>query len=272
MYGTAPEQRPLTVTALARLREQREPIAVLTAYDASFAHAVDAAGADVILVGDSLGMVVQGNDTTLPVTVDDIVYHCKAVTRGARRPLRICDLPFLAFRDAETALVNAGRCLAEGGASMVKLEGAGPVVGITERLVMSGIPVCGHLGLTPQAVHALGGFRVQARESEAADRLLADALALEQAGAQLLVLECVPDALAKRVTEALSIPTIGIGAGPHVSGQVLVLHDALGLGDGPKPRFVRDFLREGGSIRGALEAYVRAVKDRSYPAPEESYG
>ncbi|MEM9303531.1 MAG: 3-methyl-2-oxobutanoate hydroxymethyltransferase [Pseudomonadota bacterium] len=272
MYGNTSDRKRLTVPDLVAMKRDGERIAMMTAYDASFADALDAAGMDAILVGDSLGMVVQGHSTTLPVTMDDIVYHCSHVARGEVNPVLIGDLPFLAFRDEASALVNAGRLLAEGGMAMVKLEGGGPVVAMTARLVAAGIPVCGHLGLTPQSVHGLGGFRVQGREKAAAEALLADARALEAAGASLLVLEAIPDALAERVSGALAIPTIGIGAGAACDGQVLVLQDALGLGDGPRPRFVRDFLADGGSIRGALEAYVAAVKDGSYPAASESYG
>lgn len=271
MYGSTSDHRPLTAPALQALRDRGERIACMTAYDATFARCLDAAGMDVILVGDSLGMVVQGQATTLPVTMDQMVYHCAAVRRGVQRALLLGDMPFLSFCDEATALRNAGRLMAEGGVAMVKLEGAGPVVSITARLVAAGIPVCAHLGLTPQAVHRFGGYKVQARQDAEAEALLADARALDEAGASLVLLEAVPAMLAKRVTAAVRVPTIGIGAGPDVSGQILVLHDALGLGEGPRPRFVRDFLGDGGSIAGAAAAYVAAVKEGSYPNAAESY-
>ncbi|MDX1570823.1 MAG: 3-methyl-2-oxobutanoate hydroxymethyltransferase [Xanthomonadales bacterium] len=271
MYGKDRGQ-PLTIPGLTKLKASGEKIACLTAYDATFAEALDAAGVDVILVGDSLGMVVQGRSSTLPVTVDHMVYHCAAVARGASRPVLIGDMPFLSFRDVDRALENAGRLMAEGGMQMVKLEGGGRIADITRRLVDAGIPVCAHLGLTPQSVHQLGGYRVQGRAEEEAERIVEDARSLEDAGASLLVLECVPDALAGRITESLGIPTIGIGAGPACDGQVLVLHDLLGLGSGPKARFVRNFMADAEDIPGALSAYVSSVKEGHYPGSEESYG
>lgn len=271
MYETDGDGAPLTIARLAALKADGEKIACLTAYDATFAATLSRAGVDVILVGDSLGMVVQGHGSTLPVSVDDMVYHCAAVARGASRPLLIGDMPFLSFRDVDHALASAGRLMAEGGVQMVKLEGGGPVAEITARLVASGIPVCGHLGLTPQSVNQLGGYRVQGRGDAQAETIRSDARRLVEAGAALLVLECVPDELARLITADLAVPTIGIGAGPHCDGQVLVLHDMLGI-SGARARFVRDFLAGADSVEAAARAFVTAVKDGSYPAPQESYG
>ena len=270
MYAGSRDTAPVTVRTLARLKSDGEPIAVLTAYDATFARVMDQAGVDVVLVGDSLGMVIQGQSSTLPVTMDQMVYHCAAVSRGAQRPLLIGDLPFLSYRDEATALHNAGRLMAEGGVGMVKVEGAGPVVAVTRRLVDAGIPVCAHLGLQPQSVNRLGGYRVQGREAADAEKMLEDAHALAAAGASLLVLECIPAELAGRLTAALPIPTIGIGAGVDCDGQVLVLHDMLGLS--PRaPRFVRDFAAGADSIPAAIARYVEAVKSRAFPSAEECY-
>jgi 3-methyl-2-oxobutanoate hydroxymethyltransferase len=261
----------ITVESLGLRKRAGTRLAVLTAYDASIARAADRAGVDVLLVGDSLGMVVQGQATTLPVTVDHIVYHCTAVARGAQRPLLMADMPFASAPDPETAFRNAARLVAEGGADMVKLEGAGHMLEVIRYLVERDIPVCAHLGLTPQSVLRLGGYRVQGREDAAAEKLRADARAVAEAGASALVLECVPVALAQGITARLAIPTIGIGAGPHCDGQVLVSTDLLGLGDGRRPRFVRDFLAGRGSIEDAFRAYVAAVRDGSFPAPAEGY-
>ena len=268
----AASRAPLTVPALRRMKADRDRIAALTAYDASFARACDAAGVDLVLVGDSLGMVVQGEDSTLPVTVDDIVYHTRCVRRGLHAALLVADMPFQSYATPERALDAAVRMLAQGGASMVKLEGAGALLDSIRFLAERDIPVCAHLGLTPQSVLRLGGYKVQGREQAAAERLRADARAVQDAGADLLVLECVPSALAAEVTAALSIPTIGIGAGPDCDGQILVLHDMLGINSGHRrPRFVRDFLAGGGSVAGALEAFVRAVKSGEFPTAEHGY-
>ncbi|MGH8029896.1 MAG: 3-methyl-2-oxobutanoate hydroxymethyltransferase [Arenimonas sp.] len=268
----AATRAPLTVPALRRMKAAGERIAALTAYDASFARALDAAGIDLILVGDSLGMVVQGHTSTLPVSVDDIVYHTACVARGLHAALLVADMPFQSYATPERALDAATRMLAQGGASMVKLEGAGPLLESIRFLSERDIPVCAHLGLTPQSVLRLGGYRVQGREQAAAERMRADARAVADAGADLLVLECVPSALAAEVTADLAIPTIGIGAGPDCDGQILVLHDMLGLNSGHRrPRFVRDFLADGGSIDKALEAYVRAVKAREFPTAGHGY-
>ncbi len=258
--------KPLTVPSLQAMKKRGERITALTAYDYSFAALLDNAGVDVILVGDSLGMVVQGHATTLPVTVDDMVYHTAAVARGCRRALLIADLPFLSDVDAPLAVRNGGRLLAQGGATMVKIEGAGPRLAVIEALVANGIPVCAHLGLTPQSVHKLGGFRKQGRTPEAADRLRQDALAVQQAGADLLVLENVPAELAAQVTAAAAIPVIGIGAGANCDGQILVGYDVIGLTPGRKPPFSRDFLVGQPSLPAAIEAYVSAVRDGSFPA------
>jgi 3-methyl-2-oxobutanoate hydroxymethyltransferase len=269
----AATRAPLTVPGLRRMKAARERIAALTAYDASFARALDAAGVDLVLVGDSLGMVVQGHTSTLPVSVDDIVYHTACVARGLHAALLVADMPFQSYATPERALDAATRMLAQGGASMVKLEGAGPLLDSIRFLAERDIPVCAHLGLTPQSVLRLGGYRVQGREQAAAERLRADARAVQDAGADLLVLECVPSALAAEVTAELAIPTIGIGAGPDCDGQILVLHDMLGLNSGHRrPRFVRDFLAgSDGSIAKALEAYVRAVKSGEFPTAEHGY-
>ncbi len=262
--------KPVTLTALRRMKAEGRPIAMLTAYDASVAHHAEAAGADVLLVGDSLGMVVQGHPDTLPVTVDDIVYHARAVARGSRRALRVADMPFLSHADPAGALATAARLLKEGGAQMVKLEGGGQA-DVVGALADHGVPVCAHLGLQPQMVHKLGGYRVQGRDQEAAERMLADARELEAAGADLLILECVPRTLAARITAALDIPVIGIGAGAEVDGQVLVSHDVLGLTPGRPPRFAANFLRGADDIPAALADYVAAVRERRFPADEHGF-
>jgi 3-methyl-2-oxobutanoate hydroxymethyltransferase len=224
-----------------------------------------------VLVGDSLGMVVQGHRTTLSVSVDDMVYHTAAVARGLSRALLIADMPFQSFATPARALDAATRLVGEAGAAMVKLEGGGHVLETIRYLTEREIPVCAHLGLTPQSVHRLGGFKVQGRDDAVAHRMRADAQAVVEAGAELLVLECVPRSLAAELTAAVPIPTIGIGAGPACDGQVLVLHDLLGLGAGKRPRFVRDFLASGGSVAGAVRAYIDAVQDGSFPAAEHCF-
>ena len=262
-YSTRP---PVNVGTLARMRAEGEKIACLTAYDASFAALLDEASVDVVLVGDSLGMVIQGHGTTVPVTLSDVIYHCKAVSRGLYRPFLMADMPFMTYASREQALDNAVRLMQEGGAKMVKLEGGAGQVEIVEFLSGHDIPVCAHLGLTPQTVHALGGYRVQGRTGAAADVLKQQAHALEDAGASMLVLEMVPADVSADLTQALQhCATIGIGAGKDTAGQVLVLHDMLGVSLGKMPKFVRNFMADGGSIRGAMEAYVAAVKDGSFP-------
>jgi 3-methyl-2-oxobutanoate hydroxymethyltransferase len=250
-----------------------EKIAVLTAYDASFARVFDAAGVDALLVGDTLGMVVQGSSNTLAVTVDDIIYHTRAVARGASRALIVADMPFMSYQvSAEQALVSAGRLVQEGGAEAVKLEGGAPVCEAVARMVQAGIPVMGHLGLTPQSVHALGGFRVQAKDEAARERLLLDARALEQAGVFSIVLEAVPRSVAKLVTESIGVPTIGIGAGPDCDGQVLVCYDFLGLFQGFVPRFVKRYAELGDTVAAATRNYVSEVRAGQFPEDRHSFG
>ncbi len=262
---------PVTLTTLVRMKQAGERIACLTAYDAAFAGVLEAAGVEVLLVGDSLGMVVQGHDSTLPVGVDDMAYHAAAVARGSRRALRVVDLPFLSYATPERALASAGRLMQAGGAHMVKLEGGREQAEVVHRLTECGVPVCGHLGLLPQSIHRLGGYRVQGREPEAARRLREDARLLEEAGAGLLVLECVPAALAREISRALTLPVIGIGAGPDCDGQVLVLYDLLGISPGRRPRFSKDFLSGEPSVAAAVSAYVQAVKSGGFPGPEHTY-
>ncbi len=262
---------PVTLSSLHKMREDGEPIACLTCYDASFATLVDEADADVVLVGDSLGMVIQGHDTTVPVTVDDMVYHCKAVSRGLRRPFLVADLPFMSYPSREQALTNSVRLMQEGGARMVKLESGAEQVRVVEFLASHDIAVCAHLGLRPQSVHKTGGFRVQGREQAAAARMLQDALDLQSAGADLVLLECIPAELGAAITKALDVPVIGIGAGGNTDGQILVLYDILDITTGRKPRFVQDFMAGNGTPLAALKAYVQAVKSRAYPAPEHCF-
>lgn len=269
--GEPADAKPVTLPRLREMRQRGEPIAMLTCYDASFAHLADACGVDSLLVGDSLGMVVQGHRSTLPVTVDDVAYHMRCVARGARRPWLIADMPFGTYQSTAAASIDHAVTLMRSGAQMVKVEGGAWLAPTVSELVERGMPVCAHLGLTPQSVHALGGYRVQARAEADADRLLADALALQEAGASLLVLEMIPARLAERVTQALTIPTIGIGAGAGCSGQVLVLHDMLDVYPGKKPRFVRNFMAGADSIEAALRAYVGAVKARSFPTVEHAF-
>lgn len=274
MYASGNQAKPRTAVTVPSLRlnkRERRPIVALTAYDASFARAIEQTDIDVVLVGDSLGMVVQGQSSTLPVTVDHIAYHTACVAKGMASPLLIADMPFQSDATPERALDAATRFL-QAGAGMVKIEGAGPKLAVIAFLVEREIPVCAHLGLTPQSVLRIGGYKVQGRDQRAAAAMLEQARAVEAAGAELLVLECVPSALAAQITAAVSIPTIGIGAGPDCDGQILVLHDLLGMNSGHRrPRFVKDFLAEGGSIAGALEAYVRAVRERSFPTEEHGY-
>jgi 3-methyl-2-oxobutanoate hydroxymethyltransferase len=262
----------VTLTTLAKMRAGKEKIACLTAYDASFAVLLDNAGVDVVLVGDSLGMVVQGNDTTVPVTMDQMVYHTKAVARGLQRALLMADLPFMSYATPELALANSVRLMQEGGARVIKLESGGSQIEIVEFLARHDIAVCAHLGLKPQSVHKTGGFRVQGREAQAAERMLADARALESAGADILLLECIPSALGKAITAAVNVPVIGIGAGPATDGQILVLYDILDITSGRKPRFVRNFMAGAGDCSVAIAGYVQAVKSGAYPAPEHEFG
>ena len=263
--------KPITLTDLHKLRSDGSKIAMLTGYDASFAALLENAGVESILVGDSLGNVLQGHETTLPVTLADMVYHVGCVARGAKRAFLIGDMSFGSYQEnVEQAFRSAAQLMAAG-AHMVKLEGGATFAQTTEFLVKRGIPVCGHLGLTPQSVHQMGGFRVQGKTVDAARQLIEDALALERAGAGLIVLEAIPAKLAAEVTASLSIPTIGIGAGRDCSGQVLVLYDLLGVFPGRKAKFVRNFMEGATSIQQAVENYVRAVKDGSFPGPEHSF-
>jgi 3-methyl-2-oxobutanoate hydroxymethyltransferase len=269
--SAAAGRKPVTLPRLHEMRARGEPIAMLTCYDASFAALLDDCGVDCLLIGDSLGMVIQGERSTLPVTVEHVAYHTRCVAQGARNAWIVADMPAGSMPPDTSAVYAHATALLRAGAQMVKIEGGAWAAEAVARLVERGIPVCGHLGLTPQSVHQLGGYKVQGRDEAAADRLLADALALEAAGIGVLVLELVPAALAMRVTQALSIPTIGIGAGADCSGQVLVLHDMLDVYPGRKPRFVRNFMQGQTSIRGAVEAYVAAVKARQFPATEHGY-
>jgi 3-methyl-2-oxobutanoate hydroxymethyltransferase len=262
---------PVNVATLREMKEAREPIACLTAYDASFAQLVDIAGTDVVLVGDSLGMVVQGLDTTVPVTVTDMVYHSRCASRGLQRAFLIVDMPFMSYTTPPQALDNAVRLMQEGGAMMVKLEGGQGQVAIVDYLAQHDIPVCAHLGLKPQSVHKIGGFKVQGRDEAAALRMIDEARALEGAGADIVLLECVPSSLGAAIRDALHVPVIGIGAGPGVDGQILVLYDILGVTLGRMPRFVKNFLQGRDAPLEAIRAYVQAVKDRSYPAEEHSF-
>lgn len=264
-------QPPVNVGTLAAMIAREEKIACLTAYDASFAQLVDKAGTDLVLVGDSLGMVIQGHDTTVPVTVEDIVYHCRSVAKGLQRAFLVADMPFMSYTEPAQALDNAVRMMQEGGAMMVKLEGGEGQIDIVEHLARHDIPVCAHIGLKPQSVHKIGGFRVQGRDRASANSMVAAAKQLSDVGADIVLLECVPNEVGERVTAAVDVPVIGIGAGPAVHGQILVLYDALGITQGRLPRFVRNFMLEAGDPLAALAAYVAAVKDGSYPAKEHCF-
>ena len=263
--------RRLTHVDLAKMRAAGEKISILTCYDASFAQLCDAAGVDALLIGDSLGMVLQGHDSTLPVTLADIAYHTAAVVRGSRRALVIADMPFGSFQESPQQAFRNAATLMAAGAQMVKLEGGIDMAETTRFLTARGIPVCAHVGLTPQSVHQLGGYRVQGKDDSGAARLIADALAQQDAGAALIVLEAIPAALAAEVTRQLHIPTIVIGAGKECSGQVLVLHDMLDIAGGKKARFVKNFMAGQPSIAAAVAAYVAAVRDGSFPGPEHCY-
>ena len=262
---------PVTLTTLDRMREEGERVAALTCYDASFAAISEEAGVDMLLIGDSLGMVIQGRESTLSVTLEETEYHVRCVAAGSRTALVIADMPFASFQESPRQAFRSAARMMAAGAQMVKLEGGAPMVETTRFLVERGIPVCAHIGLTPQSVHALGGYRVQGRSDDSAERLVADAKALEEAGAALVLMEAMPAAVAKRVTASLSVPTVGIGAGPDVSGQVLGHYDMLDIYPGRKARFVRNFMAGAPSIRDAIAAYVRAVKDKSFPAPEHCF-
>jgi 3-methyl-2-oxobutanoate hydroxymethyltransferase len=265
------DNTPVTLEMLHAMRRQGEKIACLTCYDASFTRVLESAGVDLFIIGDSLGMVLLGYASTAPVTMDDMVYHAASVARVGRHSYRVVDLPKGSYASPGQALANAKRLVGAGGADMVKLEGGVAQAATVEYLANHAIPVCGHVGLLPQSVSQPEGYRVQGRDAAAAAAILADARALQDAGAGLLVMECIPAQLGAAVTSAMSIPTIGIGAGPDCDGQVLVLHDMLGITQGRLPRFVHDFLQDAGSIPAAVAAYVRAVKDGSYPAAHHCY-
>ena len=261
----------VTLGDLQAMKRQGEKIACLTCYDATFTRVLEAAGIELFIVGDSLGMVLMGYETTLPVSMDDMVYHAANVARAGQHAYRIVDLPSRSYETPEQALANARRLVDEGGADMVKLEGGASKVKIVDCLVQHNIPFCGHIGLLPQSVEDTGGYKVQGRDEAGARAIMEDALALQAAGAGMLVMECIPASLATAITRAVSIPTIGIGAGPGCDGQVLVLHDMLGITTQKPPRFVKDFLRECGSVSGAVAGYIKAVKAGSYPGPEHQY-
>jgi 3-methyl-2-oxobutanoate hydroxymethyltransferase len=266
----AGRNKVITIPALQALRNAGEKITMLTCYDASFAALMDRCGVEILLIGDSLGMVCQGHTSTLPVSVDDIVYHTASVARGNHTACIAADMPFGSYATPEAAFNNAVK-LIQAGAQMVKLEGGAWLVDTVRFLTQRAIPVCAHLGLTPQSVHQLGGYKVQGKTVEGAEELKADALALQAAGASLLVLEAIPSVLGTEVTNSLAIPTIGIGAGPDCSGQVLVMHDLLGAFPGRKARFVKNFLEGRTSIDAAVSAYIAAVKDKSFPAAEHCF-
>jgi 3-methyl-2-oxobutanoate hydroxymethyltransferase len=258
----------ISISTLTAMKQRGERIACLTCYDASLCRLLERAGVEVLLVGDSLGMVVQGHATTLPVTIDQMVYHTACVIRARGRALVVADLPFLSYATPERALASAGRLIQEAGAHMVKLEGGNAVVPAVQLLAAHGVPVCAHLGLLPQSVLRLGGYRYQGRDPVSAERIRTDALALQAAGAGMLVLECIPAELAQEISRSLSIPVIGIGAGVGCDGQVLVLYDMLGLNPGTPPSFSKDFLRGCSGVAEAVAAYVQAVKSGAFPGPE----
>ncbi len=268
----ADERKPVTVHELLRMKQRGERIVVLTCYDALFARLLDGAGVDILLVGDSVNQVLAGADSTLSATLDQMIYHTRIVRRGATRAMVVCDMPFLTYQvSREDAIRNAGRVMQQTGCHAVKLEGGAPVAETTRALVEIGIPVMGHLGLTPQSVHALGGYRVQGRDEQSAERLKADAAALEQAGAFAIVLELVPAPLASQITKALTIPTIGIGAGPACDGQVLVLPDMLGLNEQFTAKFVKRYAALAEDVREAVTLYAAEVREGRYPGPEHSF-
>lgn len=263
--------RKITTRSLREMKQKGEKIACITAYDAAFAQVIDRAGMDVILVGDSLGMVVQGRATTIPVTVDEIVYHTQLVARGSEHVMLMADMPFMSYSSASDCLLNAARLMKEGGAEIVKLEWGELEIDMVARLTECGVPVCAHLGLTPQAIHKYGGYRVQGREEKTAQKMKTDALALEEAGADVLLLECVPSALAAEITRDATVPVIGIGAGPDTDGQILVLYDVLDIAPGKRTRFSKNYMAQEGSIHGAIETYVREIKSQEFPTAEYAF-
>lgn len=261
----------INVETLKQMKASGKKIACLTAYDASFAKVLDDNGVDVVLVGDSLGMVIQGKQTTLPVTMDDMVYHGKAVANGLQHALLILDMPFMSDAFIDQAVANAGRFMQQAGANMVKLEGGADQQELVATLTRLGIPVCAHIGLQPQRVHKLGGYKVQGRDQKTADRMLNDARVLEQAGADMLLLECVPAELAKKITQAASIPVIGIGAGVDCDGQILVLYDILGISMGKVPKFSKNYMMESKDIAASVRQYIDEVRSGQFPALAQSF-
>ncbi len=261
---------PVSLTQLKEMKQKGTPFCVTTAYDATFAYEAGEAGIEMLLVGDSLGMVLQGHDSTLPVTMEDMAYHTGCVKRGNQNSLIMADMPFMSYGTVDACLENAGK-LMRAGAHLVKLEGGAWLAESIRQLARQGVPVCAHLGLTPQSVNKLGGYKVQGKSDAAAEQMLEDARTLEMAGADLILLECVPTRLAQKITENVSVPVIGIGAGPHTDAQVLVMHDLLGLGRGRRPKFVKNFMVESDSIQAAFAAYAMAVRSRQFPAEEHSF-
>jgi 3-methyl-2-oxobutanoate hydroxymethyltransferase len=265
----AATEKVLSILDLQAMKQRGEKITCLTAYDASFSALLDKAGIEVILVGDSLGMVIQGQNDTVSVEIADIIYHCRCVTKARQRAFVMADLPFLTYTSVEKAVENAAKLMQSGGAQMVKLEGTHPE--IVQTLVNFGVPVCGHLGLLPQAIHQSGGYKVHGKQTDEAERIFSDAQRLEQAGISLLILECVPATLAKQISTALKIPVLGIGAGIDCDGQVLVLYDMLGISVGKRPRFSKNFMQGADSIEAAISRYRTAVKNAQFPQPQHSY-
>lgn len=262
--------RKMTVSVLRKMKKEGEKIACLTAYDASFARIMEAEGVDIILVGDSLGMVIQGHDSTLPVTIEDMIYHTQCVSRVTRNAMVVADMPFMSYRNPDQALSNAARLMQEGGACAVKLEGGAELCDTVRSMSRWGIPVCGHLGLQPQSVNKLGGYKIQGRTEPQARQLIDNARMLEDAGADMLVLECIPAFLAGQISQDVEIPVIGIGAGRDCDGQVLVMHDLLGMNPHP-PRFVQNFMIEADGVASAIHAYVHAVKHQSFPDKDHQF-
>ena len=261
----------LDLNTFTQMKQQGEKITVLTAYDASFAQLFDQAGIEILLVGDSLGMVIQGHDSTRPVSLDDMVYHCRAVALASQHSYIMVDMPYNTYQQTTQAVENAQRLVEQGCAQMVKLEGGREQLDVIKALVAESVPICGHLGLLPQSVTSPDGYKVQGRDAASAERILEDAVLLEQAGVGMLLLECVPAELAKKITNSVAVPVIGIGAGVDCDAQVLVSYDMLGISAGHKAKFVHNFMQGQGSIEDAVQAYVKAVKDGSYPAAEHTY-
>lgn len=261
----------ITLTSLRKMKEAGEKFTSLTAYDASFARILDEQGVEVVLVGDSLGNVIQGESSTVPVTLDDMVYHSRCVRKGLQKALLMVDMPFMSDATPSQALHSAARLMQEGGAEIVKIEGGAVMLETVQTLSARGIPVCAHLGLLPQSVHKMGGYRVQGRDADSARILLADACAMEKAGADIILLECVPRTLAAEITAAVRVPVIGIGAGPQTDAQVLVIYDMLGISAGKRPRFSHNFLAETGDVEQAVARYVQAVKAADFPAEQHGY-